>query len=70
MKGVFGAITAALLRKVQSFLAEVKALVAEVTAVEHKLVAEAEAEIKAIETKVGTEVETLRNDLVERISKL
>ena len=44
---LFGAITAALLRKVQAFLAEVKALVAEVTAVEHKLVAEAEAEIES-----------------------
>jgi hypothetical protein len=46
---VFGAITAALAKKVSAFVAEVRKLVAEATAVEKKFVASAEADIKAVE---------------------
>jgi len=74
---VFGAIVAALLRKVNAF-AEVKTLVADVEVKEQALVKDAEGEVKAIlayakasveevETKVETEVKTLRDELVTKI---
>lgn len=78
---IFGAITAALLRKVSAFVTECRKLVAEATAVEEKIVGTAKAKVKAIiaqakaeekqvVTQVKTEVGVLKEDLVSKIAKL
>jgi len=67
---VYGAIFAAISRKVAAFVAECRALVAEAEAIEQKLVATAKAEVKAILTKTKNDQQALRNDLVDKISKI
>lgn len=67
---VYGVITAAIVRKVRVLIAEIRALVADATRVEKEVVATAEAEAAAILKEAETEVASLKNDLVDKISKL
>jgi hypothetical protein len=67
---VYGAIFAAISRKIAAFMAEVRTLVNAATIVEKKIVADAKAEVKTIVTRVKTEKTNLQNDLVDKISKI
>lgn len=67
---VYGVITAAIVRKVRVLIAEIRALVADATRVEKEVVDTAKAEAAAILKEAETEVASLKNDLVDKISKL
>jgi hypothetical protein len=67
---VYGAIVAAISRKVSAFLNEVRTLVAKAEAIEKQIVTTAKQDIVAIKVKAKSEVTTLKNELIDDIAKL
>lgn len=80
---VHGVIISAVVRKVKALIAEYRKLVAEATAVEQKVIGEAEAETEAkrviaeaqaleasIIRRAEAETEKLKNELIDKIAKL
>lgn len=78
---VYGVITAAILRKLSAFIGEIRALVAEATAVEKRIISTAEnqaeaviAEAKKTEAVIlrnaKADTDKLKNELIDKIAKL
>jgi len=78
---LYGVITAAIVRKIKTLLAEMRTLVAEATKVEKNILSTAEAkaaiiimdakaEERAVLTAAEAEAEKLKNELIDKISKL
>lgn len=78
---LYGVITAAVIRKIKALLAEMRTLVAEATKIEKNIfstaeakaaiiIMDAKAEEQAVLTAAEAEAEKLKNELIDKISKL